>query len=507
MPRKKDPPPVDARAYAYAPVCRTIKTIVQIGALQREVLEGHPCMCRRDEAGRLALTKLHASIRFMWNVHRCGIYVRLGTRCVEKFVPFVNVSFRQSWGEHLQGRKALSSIRQRAKGSSARHGTRAFVHVPLSGVWTNGPLLCTRFSKKEPWGSHHLPELFQFVRGLSASVPKRSYVEFFLNKRDGPLHSNDPRRHPSLWLPPQAHDHHRQWTLRCGIHVPVLSFYGGPQWRDRLIPSPEDLQWMLSPPDVKYQASVPWNDKCGVALFRGSSTGQGITAKDNARIHLCSLEPCSWLDAKLTGHNSRFRVCRDGIVRAPPSASRKARQEARQYFMPLQEQEKFKYIVYVDGHAASSRLGTMLRMGSVTLRVAPRQGVASETWIDVMGLRGAMIDPSGACVAKGHNVVDRVRTHRGGVCVAIHDAQFLWISEDLRNLKATVMWLRAHDTQAHGIAKRGQLFIHHVMDPRVCYAVLSQSLASCCRPRRGENVVTVSEERTIERRGKEGTRQ
>jgi hypothetical protein len=51
----------------------------------------------------------------------------------------------------------------------------------------------------------------------------------------------------------------------------------------------------------------------------------------------------------------------------------------RHHFTPIYEQSKYKYLVYVDGHCAACRYGFMMRLGSVILKVAPRQ-VADRMW-------------------------------------------------------------------------------------------------------------------------------
>lgn len=51
----------------------------------------------------------------------------------------------------------------------------------------------------------------------------------------------------------------------------------------------------------------------------------------------------------------------------------------REHFTPIYEQSKYKYLVYVDGHCAACRYGFMMRLGSVILKVEPRQ-VADRMW-------------------------------------------------------------------------------------------------------------------------------
>ena len=45
----------------------------------------------------------------------------------------------------------------------------------------------------------------------------------------------------------------------------------------------------------------------------------------------------------------------------------------------LTEQSKYKYLIYADGHCAACRYGFMMRLGSVIIKVLPRQ-VADRMW-------------------------------------------------------------------------------------------------------------------------------
>jgi Glycosyl transferase family 90 len=51
----------------------------------------------------------------------------------------------------------------------------------------------------------------------------------------------------------------------------------------------------------------------------------------------------------------------------------------KHHFTPIYEQSKYKYLVYVDGHCAACRYDFMMRLGSVILKVEPRQ-VADRMW-------------------------------------------------------------------------------------------------------------------------------
>jgi hypothetical protein len=133
-----------------------------------------------------------------------------------------------------------------------------------------------------------------------------------------------------------------------------------------------------------------WDDgRVQTAFFRGGATGGGTTIDNNQRLKAASLshewkddpekggeEP--FLDAAIVGWNLR-----DKKEAAHPMTFCRSKNfkftAGRHHFTPIYEQSKYKYLVYVDGHCAACRYGFMMRLGSVILKVAPRQ-VADRMW-------------------------------------------------------------------------------------------------------------------------------
>ena len=125
------------------------------------------------------------------------------------------------------------------------------------------------------------------------------------------------------------------------------------------------------------------------AFFRGTATGGGTTIDNNQRLKVAYYsdewkddpekggeEP--FLDAAIVGWNLRDKK----IAERPMTFLRQANFKftaGKHHFTPIYEQSKYKYLVYVDGHCAACRYGFMMRLGSVILKVAPRQ-VAETMW-------------------------------------------------------------------------------------------------------------------------------
>ena len=134
-----------------------------------------------------------------------------------------------------------------------------------------------------------------------------------------------------------------------------------------------------------------WDDESRVptAFFRGTATGGGTTIESNQRLMVAHLAHCwkddpekggkiPFLDAAIVGWNMR-----DKKISSGPMTFLRSNEfnftAGKHHFTPIYEQSKYKYLVYVDGHCAACRYGFMMRLGSVILKVAPRQ-VADTMW-------------------------------------------------------------------------------------------------------------------------------
>lgn len=84
------------------------------------------------------------------------------------------------------------------------------------------------------------------------------------------------------------------------------------------------------------------------------------------------------LDAALTGWNRR-----DKKLGSKPMTFVRERNfgfaAGAQNFVPIFEQSRYKYLIYVEGHCAACRYGFMMRLGSVILKVESRC-VADRMW-------------------------------------------------------------------------------------------------------------------------------
>lgn len=231
--------------------------------------------------------------------------------------------------------------------------------------WFNGRTLCNMESRD--WGAGaqfaELQAEIELALGVTSDREEIN-ATFFLNKRDtGYLTRED----PGVLDPPVP----AKRPL-----VPVLSQYGGPGYWDVMMPTSacQALRSKTFKPidDEAFFARAP------IAVFRGSATGPGVAPGSNQRIDLAilGLEHAN-LDVGITSYGNRDRVVQTS--KGPPGKRRyvglvdRPRPEAlppRVPRMSLEDQAAaYRFVVYVEGHAAALRYLELMLRGFVIFKV------------------------------------------------------------------------------------------------------------------------------------------
>lgn len=371
------------------------------------------------------------TLKYLFFHMKCGIYVMIHDGKLRIFAPFVNTDYRNTWSEHLrlEGDGTLDSYYTNKSGLYREEQ----IEPDRTKWWANGNIICnelTKFedkAKSQHWGDHFLSPL----RDMLAEACRERQMpdcEFFLNKRDYPqLKVNVPKGVPvepyGFIFDKDDRDPDQDVDLvpehKFPSYAPIVSFYAAAPDRFTDIPWPSSEDWEAAcglvfphtfmhikkkkgeielngaPRDLFTEANFrkferTWEDgRVATAFFRGTATGGGTTPENNQRLKVAALchewkddpikggsEP--YLDAAIVGWNLRDKKTADGPMTflRPNNFGFTA---GRHHFTPIYEQSKYKYLVYVDGHCAACRYGFMMRLGSVILKVEPRQ-VADRMW-------------------------------------------------------------------------------------------------------------------------------
>lgn len=394
------------------------------------------------------------TLRYLFFHMRCGIYVMVRGGLVQMFVPFANARYVNTWsgsgtsvsggvsggGRLMQALDVGAYYRQKRADTGYETEGRGVLR-DKARWWANGNMVCNE-PPQNVWGDHLLCQIKDMLDATCArhAVPD---VEFFVNKRDFPqLRKNycepydfmfDERDRP---VPVGGE--------RFDSLAPIFSFYVGAPFADLALPCSEDWEGAtgrvflraaneLFTPENRARFDVPWGAKIETAFFRGSATGAGVTPETNQRLHLALLSH-QWaataavastppqlplLDAGITGWNARDKKqfgAPMAYIRPSTLPFKKAA------YVPIYEQARFKYLVYVQGHCAANRYAFLMSIGCVILKVTSSVE-ASEMWYF------PLLQP----------YVDHVP-----------------VAADLSDLEQQIRWCRAHDQECRAIAAEAQ---------------------------------------------------
>jgi Glycosyl transferase family 90 len=373
------------------------------------------------------------TLKYLFFHMKCGIFVMIRDGKLRIFAPFVNGNYRNVWGDQIkvEGDGSLDAYYAEKQNFYRQEQVEPDKFL----WWANGNIICNELSqekdkdKMQYWGDHFMTALRDML-GEACRERDMPDCEFFLNKRDYPqLKINVPQGgipvEPYGFIYDKDDRDPDQDVPLCEEHkfltyAPIVSFYAAAPDRFSDIPWPSSEDWEaacglvfpntfmhrknkdgvpdnegFNPRDLFTEANFRkfqrgWDDnRVATAFFRGTATGGGTTVDNNQRLkvaHLChewkhdpekgGAEP--FLDAAIVGWNLRDKKTADGPMNflRPNNFKFTA---GKEHFTPIYEQSKYKYLVYVDGHCAACRYGFMMRLGSVILKVAPRQ-VADRMW-------------------------------------------------------------------------------------------------------------------------------
>lgn len=338
------------------------------------------------------------SVRSAFDAARCGVWVGVSGGKVQAFEPFANPEYRSgARREELLGEEGVAAYA--ARKAKALGWARPEELMPdVDRWWFNGHVVCN-VMPRGVWGGFYL-DAVRHMLDTAAARDAALQCNFIFNKRDFPmLRRGGAWVGPSCALPRPGGGEPRAHTL------PVLSFFGGDGFADALLPTVDDwglaCGWEWMPPGARAERhsseqlraqaeKQPWKGRRGTAVFRGSATGPGTTTDTNQRLHLAlaSMVYPGQLDAGITSWTGRDR-------KSPGDATMSFVDPREMPFelaprLTMQEQMQYRYVVYVQGHAAAARLGTLLHLGCVVLRVRETTP-APRLWCDSF-LRGVDVD-------------------------------------------------------------------------------------------------------------------
>ena len=330
------------------------------------------------------------TFRYLFNKFKKGIFVKIIDNKLRVFLPFSKANFVNEWSDkihidHYKFRNIHEFLKYIAK-LDGKPWRPELVNPNIEEWFGNNCLIRYDLVEIPRYSGNYFPSEgdtnISIIKNMlevlceSRIIPD---IEFFINRRDFPLLTRDgTEAYDNIFgnVPLVSHNYPQ--------YVPILSMSTSNRFADIAIPTWTDWARVQSLNSVFFPKSCQdyneifdyeWSSKKPTAVFRGSSTGCGVTTDTNMRLKLALLaqsnpfskEGIPYLDVGITKWQLRPRKL----------ANKKYLETIDITSLPFgkvtpltpKEQSMFKYIINIDGHVSAFRLSIELNMGSVILLV------------------------------------------------------------------------------------------------------------------------------------------
>ena len=382
-------------------------------------------------SGNISRPVITDTFNYLFYKFKKGIYVKIRDGELATFLPFSNVCFVNEYSHKLlDGKQDYIKLFRHISESDGYRFNSKNVNGFVERWYANNCLLRYEYPTAE--NDTNIPAIRDFLNTLTTErvIPD---CDFFINKRDYPVMVEgkyEPNNHiyDSKTQPLLSHAYER--------YAPIFSFSAADRHSDIIMPTVDDWIRVASSESRFFPRSgndyypfpkeVEWSKKRNSAVWRGSSTGAGVTVETNKRLKLCKIAE----RLMLTGSNVSVDAGITSWKRRPRKIEGVAGLQTIDVHslnmslvgkIPFNRHANYKYIIHVEGHVAAYRLGAELGLGSVVIIVDGEY----KLWFQRFLKEG------------------------------IH---YIGVKQDLSNLVEKIEWLQNNDEKAKRIAEHGKLF-------------------------------------------------
>ena len=301
---------------------------------------------------------LEKTFKYIYYNTLTGIYIKILNNKVKIFYLFYNEDYKNDWINNINIPNFYKNL------------NRKYVNKDKSKWSINNCIIDNRKITNEAKESMEFNRLLEFKYFLKLVCKKYKIkdIDFFINRRDFPIIRNDGKH-------PYTHVFDTIEKYNTKAFIPVFSQSTSPKYADIPFVNVDDITLLTNStfPPKNNKITIPtildWKNKLNVAFFRGTATGCGVVAETNQRIKLATisykLNNKKILDAGLVSWNKRDKIWNKKMTLINPKKLGFPLVEK----VPPQEQQKYKYLIHVDGHVSAYRLTRELYSGSVILLV------------------------------------------------------------------------------------------------------------------------------------------
>ena len=379
------------------------------------------------------------TFKYIFEKFKKGIYVKILNNELQVFLPFSNANFVNEWSEKIKVEPKYENITEFFKYISDLEGykfNKNYINTYTISWYSNNCLLRYEYPVNE--GDTNISAIKNMLVELCENR-KLPDVEFFINRRDFPILSKygyEPYYHiwDSMTKPLLSHNYEK--------YLPILSMSSNENFSDILIPTYEDWIRVQNKENKFFVrarqiydnkiSNIIWKNKKPTAVFRGSSTGEGVNIDTNQRLKVAYLSSITendennipYLDAGITKWNLRpKKLMGEEYLKITDinSIPFKLVNKLNPY-----EQSEYKYIIHIDGHVSAFRLSYQLSLNSVILLVKSKWN----TWFSNL---------------------------------LIPFVHYVPVKEDLSDLIEQIKWCRNNDSTCENIVYNAKCFYNNYL--------------------------------------------
>jgi hypothetical protein len=316
---------------------------------------------------------------YMFHKFKKGIFVKIKDGKLGVFLPFSKKNFTNEWHNRIHVDDIYTFLEQIQKAEGRKFNPNS-VNKFIDSWYANNCLLRWEFPVHE--GDTNIPNTSDMFKTLCAERELPD-MELFVNRRDFPMLKKDGTEpYDHLFgdnTPLVSHSYDK--------YAPILSMVGAKGYSDIPIPTGDDWARVTRPEGKFFPRTAtrdfnivptPWAKRKPIAVFRGASTGCGVTIETNPRLKLAHLsvttpvdsDDLPLLDAGITEWNLRPRKIKG--VKHLQTIDVKSLPFGLVSRLTPQQQTEYKYVVNVDGHVAAYRLSLELESGACILLAASK---------------------------------------------------------------------------------------------------------------------------------------
>lgn len=328
----------------------------------------------------IPVTAIDDTFSYLFHKFKKGIFIKIKNGKLDVFLPFSKKHFVNEWSDKIKIDPKYGDLDAFVRHIQVSEGRKYFpnaVNRSLDTWYANNCLVRYEYPIHE--GDTNNPVASDMFTTLcrERELPD---MEFFVNRRDFPLLKKDgtePYNHmfDGENVPLLSHNYDK--------YAPILSMVGGDNFADIPMPTSDDWSRVMRKEgkffphnfnrSFSMESTISWKDKKPIAIFRGSTTGCGVTIETNPRLKLAYLSKVTpkdadglpLLDAGITGWNLRPRKYQGEKYLKTIDFKNLPFGLVPQ--MTPQEQTSYKYLINVDGHVSAFRLSLELESGCCIL--------------------------------------------------------------------------------------------------------------------------------------------